>query len=374
MRSKPAALYFLGVAAAATVLVALIGGGLAEGHEGHPQKKLFEERWYHQVQGDDYAGWMTLGTSEFWYECGASEADCESRWGAPGQNAVDDWNTVETTVRLNQLPTQTMENDFNIYFQDDVLGDPSLLGIMLSYDENEDLCFASCEVHFVDVRVGDAAHSGAYDTLEERQGTVAHEIGHGFGLRHESVNADESELYDCGIDDTGEIPVSIMSYNCIDPAPFGQGVFEVQPWDVCGVNHAYFDPTIGFAGCDGLGGPSPSEEPSPTEEPTPTDSPGPTPGDGEVLFGDVDCNGNPNPVDALKMLRTDAGLPVNQPSGCPQMGEPVTIDGTEWLWGDIGCNGVVDPVDSLLVLRFDAGLVVNQPQGCPVLGDPVTPS
>lgn len=89
-----------------------------------------------------------------------------------------------------------------------------------------------------------------YGSAITKQATVTHELGHLISLRHESVNADESQLYPCGTDDTGPIPVSIMAYDCIDPpAVGGSGVYLAQPFDVCGVNHAYHEAVFGFAGC-----------------------------------------------------------------------------------------------------------------------------
>jgi hypothetical protein len=345
----------------AVVVVAAIGGGLAEGHDGHPQKKLFESRWYHQVQGNNYVSWMDLSTSDHWFECGTDEGDCMSRWGTPVGDAVADWNASDMTVDFVPAGTQDLENNINVFIEDELFGDPTLLGFETDYDINEDECFFSCTIYYQEVYVSDTAHSGPYGTYEERRGTVAHELGHALALRHESVNGDESVQYDCGVDDTGEIPLSIMSYNCIDPGPVGQGIFQVQPWDVCGVNHAYYDPTIGYGDCEG------------GSEPTPTASPTITPGPGQVFWGDVDCGGGVNPVDSLKLLRTDAGLPVSQPGGCPGMGANVTIGGNPRAWGDLNCNGDVEPVDSLFVLRKDGGLPVNTPSGCPEMGAPVTP-
>jgi len=43
------------------------------------------------------------------------------------------------------------------------------------------------------------------------------------------------------------------------------------------------------------------------------------------IWGNVDCGGGVNPVDALKLLRFDAGMSVQQEAGCPEMGSPVTI-------------------------------------------------
>ena len=40
------------------------------------------------------------------------------------------------------------------------------------------------------------------------------------------------------------------------------------------------------------------------------------------LMGDVDCNDEPNSVDALKILRYTARLPVSLPGGCPEIGPP----------------------------------------------------
>ena len=44
---------------------------------------------------------------------------------------------------------------------------------------------------------------------------------------------------------------------------------------------------------------------------------------GTDIAGDVDCNGQVNPVDSLHLLRHDAGLQVNQPPGCPLIGSPI---------------------------------------------------
>jgi len=40
------------------------------------------------------------------------------------------------------------------------------------------------------------------------------------------------------------------------------------------------------------------------------------------------------------------------------------------VWGDIDCSGAVNSVDALKLLRWKAGLVVTQPLGCPVIGAP----
>jgi hypothetical protein len=65
------------------------------------------------------------------------------------------------------------------------------------------------------------------------------------------------------------------------------------------------------------GNPTPTPTASPT--PTPTDAPGQ-----QVGWGDTDCNSTIDPVDALKVLRFDAGLSTST-GVCPDMGETVTI-------------------------------------------------
>jgi hypothetical protein len=45
-----------------------------------------------------------------------------------------------------------------------------------------------------------------------------------------------------------------------------------------------------------------------------------------VKWGDGDCNGTVDPIDALKILKTDAGIPPTQTvPGCPDFGSTVTL-------------------------------------------------
>jgi hypothetical protein len=105
-------------------------------------------------------------------------------------------------------------------------------------------------------------------------------------------------------------------------------------------------------------------EPTPTPGPTPTLGPSPTPG--ELLVGDMDCDGDVDSVDALAILRVVAGLrPLTQEAGCPDVGSSGAI------FGDLGCDGALDAVDALRILRFVAGLsAIPAPKGCPVVGEP----
>ncbi|MEX1195621.1 MAG: hypothetical protein WD904_11220 [Dehalococcoidia bacterium] len=88
-------------------------------------------------------------------------------------------------------------------------------------------------------------------------------------------------------------------------------------------------------------------------------------------WGDNNCSGNADPVDALLALRFDAGLPTNT-GACPAMGVVVDVLGASpHPWGDIDCTGEVGPVDGLKLLRFDSGLSVSQEPGCPLVGTTV---
>jgi hypothetical protein len=128
--------------------------------------------------------------------------------------------------------------------------------------------------------------------------------------------------------------------------------------------------------------PTPSPSPTPTPSPSPTASPaGPTPIVRDLVWGDDQCDGEPNPIDSLITLRSDAGLEV-QLNGCPPMDQEIEVlsvtpaglgegGGDPQNWGNVDCDGQISPVDSLKILRYDAGLDVAQEQGCPPIGDGV---
>jgi hypothetical protein len=84
--------------------------------------------------------------------------------------------------------------------------------------------------------------------------------------------------------------------------------------------------------------------------------------------GDVDCGLDVTSVDALKVLRHNAGLSVtqNEPPPCPTIN---TDAGTGRLQGDVDCMNGVNAVDALKILRAVAALPVTQGPGCP----PVAP-
>jgi hypothetical protein len=80
-------------------------------------------------------------------------------------------------------------------------------------------------------------------------------------------------------------------------------------------------------------------------------------------FGDIDCGGSINSIDALKLLRHGAGLTVTQSEPCENVG---TMLGVGELQGDIDCSGTVNSIDALKLLRYGAGLSVDQTQPCPL--------
>ena len=95
-------------------------------------------------------------------------------------------------------------------------------------------------------------------------------------------------------------------------------------------------------------------------EPAPKPTPGPD------AFGNVNCSGGINSVDALLILRSNAGLAVSQSEPCPDIGVDTLPNGE--LQGDVDCGASVNAVDALKLLRFVAGLPVSQNASCPGIG------
>lgn len=84
-----------------------------------------------------------------------------------------------------------------------------------------------------------------------------------------------------------------------------------------------------------------------------------------LVWGDSNCSGAVNSVDALVLLRSGAGLPYSSAQGCPAIGAPADTR----IWGDVNCGGTVNSVDALVLLRSGAGLPYSSAQGCPAIGD-----
>jgi hypothetical protein len=94
-----------------------------------------------------------------------------------------------------------------------------------------------------------------------------------------------------------------------------------------------------------------------------------------LAWGDHDCSGDHDPADALFGLRAGAGVEPAVPAGdgCPLLGETlVTLSFGELVWGDVDCDGAIDGDDSLRILADAAGLPFDNLQDCPALGVLIT--
>jgi hypothetical protein len=99
------------------------------------------------------------------------------------------------------------------------------------------------------------------------------------------------------------------------------------------------------------------------------------------LWGDNLCDNAVGSTDALAILVALAHLtPLNHPAGCPGIGDPITaVPAPTGLhaaaasnWGDVNCGGEADSIDALSILLFVAHLTVPQPPaGCPHINDMV---
>lgn len=116
--------------------------------------------------------------------------------------------------------------------------------------------------------------------------------------------------------------------------------------------------------------PTPTDGPTGSPTPTATDVPGV-----ELVWADVDCGGGVNSVDALKKLQYVAAIPFNQEPNCPMVGAQLNVviiaSGEAVIWGDANCDGDVNAVDALQTLRHIAALGVVQEPGCPEIGGAV---
>jgi hypothetical protein len=113
---------------------------------------------------------------------------------------------------------------------------------------------------------------------------------------------------------------------------------------------------------------SPTPTPSGSVTPTPG-SPSPTP---KPIWGDVNCKGDSaTAADALAILRFVAGLSPNQTQPCPVIGGGGQFGpggGAALPFGDVDCSNSVTSVDALKILRYVAELPVQQNEPCPDIG------
>jgi hypothetical protein len=243
----------------------------AAAHAGHAQKKLFGGRWYKpSVDLTTSPTWFGVpGEPSLYCDGGVDVFSCISKWQAPAFSSLVDWNNQPDTARFVVQGNRDLFHDINIYAVDQII-QPGVLGLAVHYDSSVNQCNPdACTYRYGDAFVADDGHAGSYGTFQVKQATVTHELGHLLSLRHESTNESGQPpfpLYECGQDNTGPIPVSIMAYDCINPPPSGSGIYTVQPWDVCGVNHAYPDAAYGTEGCvcfpPASGGPAPPSSPT----------------------------------------------------------------------------------------------------------------
>ncbi|TMF98054.1 MAG: hypothetical protein E6I03_13255 [Chloroflexi bacterium] len=224
-----------------------VGNYSADAHPFvHPQKKLFSGRWY-KSSADLTASppWFGTAFPNASYPCdgGYDAPSCVSKWQGPAYASYADWNNQPDTARFNVQGYRDHNWDNNIYIVDTVPGAPQgLLGYATYHNQNNQSCvpdpypgYTYCSVYrYSDAVIIDNNHTGPYGTAQSRQATITHELGHVLSLRHESVNADESLLYPCGYDNTGPIPPSVMSYDCISPPGYGP-YYDVQVTGVGGV-------------------------------------------------------------------------------------------------------------------------------------------
>ena len=107
---------------------------------------------------------------------------------------------------------------------------------------------------------------------------------------------------------------------------------------------------------------TPSPTPSPTETPLPTFTPEP-----DVTAGDLDCNGDVTPLDALLILFFLEDLPFDQNEPCPDLDEQLG----EFAFADVNCDGLIDITDVMAIILFAADFTAVQPVGCTRLGEPL---
>ncbi len=66
-----------------------------------------------------------------------------------------------------------------------------------------------------------------------------------------------------------------------------------------------------------------------------------------MAWGDNDCDGDNDSVDALRGLRLVAGFSVSQNDPCPKLGDVVEVaDASPHVWGDLDCDDDADSVYS----------------------------
>lgn len=112
--------------------------------------------------------------------------------------------------------------------------------------------------------------------------------------------------------------------------------------------------------------PSPSPTASPTSSPTPTATAGPA-----RTQGDVNCLDGVTYDDVWLLLEYAAALIDGvTPGTCLDLGDPESNSG--FPWGDLNCDGAVNAIDALHIVAFQAGIFLPVEGDCIAIGDPMT--
>jgi hypothetical protein len=90
----------------------------------------------------------------------------------------------------------------------------------------------------------------------------------------------------------------------------------------------------------------------------------------DVIWGDFDCNGTWNALDALTFLRQTAGIETDT-APCPTVGDSAVAGGQPLTWGDTDGDHAAQTDDVIAMLRALGGELTVTPRWLPRLGKPV---
>ena len=95
---------------------------------------------------------------------------------------------------------------------------------------------------------------------------------------------------------------------------------------------------------------------------------------GALIWGDITCEGSVGSLAALGLLLFISSLPFVTPPDCPQIGDSIVTTaggggGNGLQWGDVNCDGTINSIDALVLLLFIARLPYTVQPGCPELGE-----
>lgn len=91
-----------------------------------------------------------------------------------------------------------------------------------------------------------------------------------------------------------------------------------------------------------------------------------------LLWGDSECDGSVNAIDAALTLQYVAGLFDGEQTACPNLGQslPIVVESaTEVIqYGDVDCDGTINTIDAALLLQYVAALFDGQTNSCATIG------